>query len=109
MRGYFNEETMEEELKKIKKKYRNVIKIQQELLSYDYTKIVGLKVGISKSCINWYKKNGEKIGMPYKELNTIFSNPIGKINNVKYDGNTFTFTVVFGTMVLRMGIEDLRF
>jgi hypothetical protein len=97
-------------IKQLVSKKKKINKLLHELRTADYSDAVGQKVKLTKKCIDWYKEHADTIGMPYEEMEVITSRKtVGVITKVRYDiEDEFTITVDFGTMDLRVGIEDIR-
>lgn len=95
--------------KKLKSKRNKYLKLGHELAAADLSDLVGQKAKLTKSCVEWYERYADQIGMPYDEMKVIVTQPTGIIKKAKYcreDG--FTFTVDFDTFNMRLGINDIE-
>ena len=98
-------------LRQLRAKTRRLNKLKHEIVTADLSESIGLKVKLSKTCVDWYKKYADQLGMPYEEMEIITSNQtatIVKVAYCPYDNDGYTITIDFGTLTLRVGLEDIR-
>lgn len=95
--------------KQLKSKRKKLLKISHELKTADLSDIIGQKAKLTKTCVDWYEKYCDSVGIPYEEMKVIAKKPTGTITEAKYcseDG--FIFKIVFDTFDIRVGIEDIK-
>ena len=97
------------DFKKLRSKRNKYLKLGHELATADLSDLVGKRAKLTKSCVKWYEKHADEIGIPYDEMKVIVTQPTGMIKKAYYcreDG--FTFNVDFGTFIMRLGINDIE-
>lgn len=104
------------EIKGLNKRYRKarekILGIESEIHEMlSYMLAVGTEVRLTKKLAEWYNKNGEECGVPYKKLDAIKKRPKGVIEDFTFNSGDFNIKVRFDLPdldYLRVGFEDIE-
>lgn len=98
-------------IKNLRSKKKKIDKLAHELECANLSKLIGKKVKLTGSCIEWYKEFADDIGMSYEEMEIITSKPkpVGIIEKARYNlEDGFTVRVKFDGLTMRVGINDIN-